>query len=141
FGLGGVATELLGDVTFRLASLTDEDARRMVRSIRGHALLAGFRGAPAADEAALADVILRVARLAREVPDVREIDLNPVRAFAKGRGACAIDARIRGSGGLPHRSRNRSRRPRRAPPSNRSSSGRTPAKRLARSLRRDGVAR
>jgi acetyl coenzyme A synthetase (ADP forming)-like protein len=95
FGLGGVATELLGDVTFRLASLTDEDARRMVRSIRGHALLAGFRGAPAADEAALADVILRVARLAREIPDVREIDLNPVRAFARGRGACAIDARIR----------------------------------------------
>jgi acyl-CoA synthetase (NDP forming) len=67
----------------------------MVRSIRGHALLAGFPGAPAADEAALADVLLRVARLAREIPDVREIDLNPVRAYANGRGACAIDARIR----------------------------------------------
>jgi acetyl coenzyme A synthetase (ADP forming)-like protein len=94
-GLGGVATELLGDVAFRLAPLTDREAARMVASIRGRALLTGHRGAPVADEAALVEFVLRVAQLAQSVPEIAELDLNPVRVFAKGDGAIALDARIR----------------------------------------------
>jgi acyl-CoA synthetase (NDP forming) len=95
FGLGGVTTELLGDVAFRLAPLSDADALRMIRSIRSAPLLEGFRGTPVADQPALVDVLLRVAKLAEEVPEVVELDLNPVRVHALGRGVCALDARIR----------------------------------------------
>jgi acetyl coenzyme A synthetase (ADP forming)-like protein len=95
FGLGGIATELVGDVAFRRAPLTDVDALRMVRSVRGHALLAGYRGAPPADEGAVVDVVLRVAQLVDRVPEIVELDLNPVRVFTKGDGASVLDARIR----------------------------------------------
>ncbi|MBL8840281.1 MAG: acetate--CoA ligase family protein [Planctomycetes bacterium] len=95
FGLGGVTTELMNDTAFRLVPLTDAEAQRMVGSIKGVELLRGFRGAPLADEPALVDLLLRVARLASELPEVLEVDLNPVRVFERGRGACALDARIR----------------------------------------------
>jgi acyl-CoA synthetase (NDP forming) len=95
FGLGGIATELVGDVAFRRAPLTDVDALRMVRSVRGHALLAGYRGAPPADEGAVVDVVLRVAQLVDRVPEIVELDLNPVRVFTRGDGASVLDARIR----------------------------------------------
>jgi acyl-CoA synthetase (NDP forming) len=95
FGLGGVAMELVGDVAFRLAPLSDRDAERMVRPIKSAPLLAGFRGAPPADEPALIDVLLRVAHLALTVPELLELDLNPVRVYPAGQGACALDARVR----------------------------------------------
>jgi len=95
FGSGGVATELLEDVAFRLAPLTDVEAREMVGATRGAALLRGYRGAPVADEPALVDLLLHVSRLAVEVPEVVELDLNPVRVHPAGEGAVALDARIR----------------------------------------------
>jgi acetyl coenzyme A synthetase (ADP forming)-like protein len=93
FGSGGTAVELFGDRALRILPLTDLDAHEMVRSIRGAPLLFGHRGAPACDVAAVEDVLLRVARLADEVPQVAEMDLNPL--IASPTGAVAIDVRIR----------------------------------------------
>lgn len=95
YGSGGVATELLEDVAFRLAPLTDVEATGLVGATRGAALLRGFRGAPIADEPALVELLLRVSRMAVELPELAELDLNPVRVFARGQGAVALDARAR----------------------------------------------
>jgi acyl-CoA synthetase (NDP forming) len=88
-----VATEGLGDHTARLAPLTAMDAGDMVRSIQAAPLLLGHRGTPAADLGALTDALLRVSRLAFDLPQVAELDLNPV--IARPAGIFAIDARIR----------------------------------------------
>lgn len=93
FGLGGVAAELLGDVAFRVAPLTDLDASELVRELRTSPLLFGYRGAPPAAVDALVDLILRVGVLADEQPDVAELDLNPVRVSAGS--AVVLDARVR----------------------------------------------
>ncbi len=97
FGLGGVATELLGDRSFRVLPLTDADAADLVRSLRASPLLFGYRGAPPADTAALEDLLERVARLAGHHDDrgveIAELDLNPV--IVGPGGAVVVDARIR----------------------------------------------
>ncbi len=93
FGLGGVATEVLGDHSARLAPLTDTDANVMIHSIRAAPLLLGHRGTPAADLAGLTDTLLRVSRLADDLPEVAELDLNPV--IARPDGVYAVDARVR----------------------------------------------
>ena len=93
FGLGGVAAELLADRGLRLVPVTDQDAHDLVRSLRGSQLLFGYRGRPAVDIAALEDVVLRVGVLADEIPDIAEMDLNPVVASAEG--VVAIDVKIR----------------------------------------------
>jgi acetyl coenzyme A synthetase (ADP forming)-like protein len=95
FGLGGVRVELLGDVRFRIAPLTDVDADELVREIRGFPLLQGYRGQPAVDVEALRDVLLRVSRLADDVPEIVELDLNPVIALPAGHGCRIVDARIK----------------------------------------------
>jgi acyl-CoA synthetase (NDP forming)/GNAT superfamily N-acetyltransferase len=93
FGLGGVATDVLSDRSARLTPLTDTDAAALVRSIRAAPLLLGFRGTPAADLAALQDILLRVSRLADDLPQVAELDLNPV--IARPDGAHVVDTRVR----------------------------------------------
>jgi acyl-CoA synthetase (NDP forming) len=93
FGLGGVATDVLGDRAARLAPLTDDDAGQMIRGLRAAPLLFGHRGAPAVDTTALAGQLLRVSRLADDLPEVAELDLNPV--IARPDGAHAVDTRIR----------------------------------------------
>jgi acyl-CoA synthetase (NDP forming) len=93
FGLGGVATEVLADHAARLAPLTEADADALINSIRSAPLLHGHRGAPAADLAALRDVLMRVSRLADDLPEVTELDLNPV--IARPDGVVAVDARIK----------------------------------------------
>jgi acyl-CoA synthetase (NDP forming)/RimJ/RimL family protein N-acetyltransferase len=93
FGLGGVATDVLGDHTARLTPLTDVDADKMIHGIRAAPLLTGHRGSKPADLDALADLLLRVSRLADEIPEVAELDLNPV--IARADGANPVDARIR----------------------------------------------
>jgi len=95
FGLGGIHVEVLHDVVFRLAPLTDAEAHRMVRAVRAWPVLEGIRGQPPADAGALEDLLLRVSRLASDQQAVRELDLNPVRVAAEGGGAVAVDARIR----------------------------------------------
>ena len=93
FGLGGVVTEVLGDHAARLAPLTDADADDLIHSIRAAPALLGHNGQPGADIGALRDTLLRVSRLASDLPQVAELDLNPV--IARPDGAIAVDARIR----------------------------------------------
>ena len=93
FGLGGVATDMLGDHAARLAPLTDADADDLIHSIRAAPALLGHNGRPGADIDALRDSLLRVSRLANDLPQVAELDLNPV--IARPDGAIAVDARIR----------------------------------------------
>jgi acyl-CoA synthetase (NDP forming) len=93
FGLGGVASEMLGDHIARLTPLTDADADEMINSVRAAPLLFGHRGIPPVDTAALADVLLRVSRLADDLPEVSELDLNPV--VAREDGAYSVDVRVR----------------------------------------------
>jgi acetyl coenzyme A synthetase (ADP forming)-like protein len=93
FGLGGVTAELLADRALAIVPTTDEDARRLVRSLRGSPLLFGYRGRPAVDVGALEQLVLRVARLADELPEISEMDLNPV--IVTERGAVAVDVKMR----------------------------------------------
>jgi acetate---CoA ligase (ADP-forming) len=95
FGLGGIHVEVLGDVRFRITPLTDRDAAEMVREIKGYRLLQGYRGHPAADIEAIEDVLLRISRLVEEIPEISELDLNPIFALAPGKGCRIVDARIR----------------------------------------------
>jgi acyl-CoA synthetase (NDP forming) len=90
-GLGGVLAEVLQDVSLRLAPLDSSQAQSMLDSLKGKALLEGFRGAPKADQEALTDTITRVAALAASVPEILELDLNPVMAGPEG--VVAVDAR------------------------------------------------
>jgi acetyl coenzyme A synthetase (ADP forming)-like protein len=95
FGLGGIHVEILRDVCFRVTPLTDRDAAEMVRSIKGYRLLEGYRGHTPADIAAIEELLLRVSRLVEEVPQIIELDLNPVIALPPGKGCQIVDARIR----------------------------------------------
>jgi acetate---CoA ligase (ADP-forming) len=95
FGLGGIHVEILKDVSFRVTPITDLDAAEMVRSIRGYRLLQGYRGHPPADIPAIENLLLRVARLVEDVPEIGELDLNPVIALPPGGGCQVVDARIR----------------------------------------------
>ncbi|HTT87625.1 MAG TPA: acetate--CoA ligase family protein, partial [Acidimicrobiales bacterium] len=92
-GTGGVFAEVLADVAVRPLPLDRRDAEEMVRSLRGHALLRGARGAARADVKALVDVILAVARLATACGErLAELDLNPV--VVRPRGAVAVDSLV-----------------------------------------------
>ncbi|HYB46856.1 MAG TPA: acetate--CoA ligase family protein, partial [Streptosporangiaceae bacterium] len=92
FGLGGVATDVLADHAARLTPLTDVDADKLIHSIRSEPLLLGHRGSPPADLKALRDLLLRVSRLADDLPEVTDLDLNPV--IARPDGVFVVDARI-----------------------------------------------
>lgn len=101
FGLGGIHVEILGDVRFRITPLTDRDAAQLVREIKGYRLLQGYRGHTAADVEAIEEVLLRLSRLVEEIPEIRELDLNPIFALPPGQGCIIVDARIRVEKGSP----------------------------------------
>ena len=94
FGLGGVHVEILGDVRFRITPLTDRDARSMIRGIRGYRLLTGYRGHAPADLDAIENVLLRLSRMVEEIPEITELDFNPLIALPPGQGCLVLDARI-----------------------------------------------
>src|SRR6185295_18142932 len=94
-GLGGVQVELLRDASFRLPPVTDLDATEMIDRLRLKPLLDGYRGAPAGDRAALLSLVQRVSALVEAVPELREMDLNPVKVLPPGQGAVVVDARMR----------------------------------------------
>jgi acyl-CoA synthetase (NDP forming)/GNAT superfamily N-acetyltransferase len=93
FGPGGVAADVLSNHAARLTPLADTDADELLHSVHAAPLLFGHGGTPAVDVAALTDVLLRVSRLADDLHEVAELDLNPV--IATQGGAHAVDARIR----------------------------------------------
>jgi acetyl coenzyme A synthetase (ADP forming)-like protein len=92
-GPGGVLAELIGSANFALAPLTDVDAEELLTTGKAGTLVAGWRGADPADRTALADLLHRLARLATDLPEVAELDLNPV--LAGSDGCVAVDMRIR----------------------------------------------
>ncbi|MEO8379468.1 MAG: GNAT family N-acetyltransferase [Acidobacteriota bacterium] len=92
-GAGGTLVELLGDIAFRIHPLTSQDAREMVAALRCARLLGGYRGAPPADAEAFYEAILRLSALLDLCPEIREIDLNPLKILQHG--VSAVDARIR----------------------------------------------
>jgi acetyl coenzyme A synthetase (ADP forming)-like protein len=92
FGLGGILVEVLKDITFRLAPVTHEDALSMLDGIQAAEMLKGVRGSDPVDREALAKILVNVSRLVDEVPEIVELDLNPV--FARADGATAADVRI-----------------------------------------------
>jgi acyl-CoA synthetase (NDP forming) len=93
FGLGGVASDVFADRSARLTPLTDTDADSLIRSVRSASLLLGGDGRPAVDLGALRDLLLRVSRLADDLPEVTDLDLDPV--IARPGGAAVADARIK----------------------------------------------
>ena len=93
FGLGGEAAKVVGDRAARLAPLTTTDADRLINSLRAAPLLLGQRGAPAVDADALRGLLLRVSRLAEDLPEITELSLGPV--IARPDGAFILDARIK----------------------------------------------
>jgi 4-hydroxybutyryl-CoA synthetase (ADP-forming) len=95
FGLGGVFVEVLKDVQFRLAPLSQEDAQEMIQSIKGFPILQGARGEKAVDVDKLVEILIRLSQLASDFPEINEMDLNPVFALEKGNGAVVVDARLR----------------------------------------------
>jgi acetyl-CoA synthetase (ADP-forming) len=92
FGLGGIFVEILKDVTFRITPLTMEDAMEMIREIKGYPLLKGYRGQPPADENAIIDTIMKTSKLLTDLPQISQLDLNPIFVYEKG--AKIVDARI-----------------------------------------------
>jgi acetyl coenzyme A synthetase (ADP forming)-like protein len=94
-GLGGVMVELLHDVAFRLSPVTDIDARQMLSTLRTSRLLDGYRGAAPGDREALVTVLQRVSALIEAIPELTEMDLNPVKVLPPGNGAIVVDARMR----------------------------------------------
>lgn len=93
FGIGGILTELLKDVSFRLLPIDEGDARDMISSIKAYPLLTGFRGSPPADVDAVVDILLKVSKLVAQHPSIQELDLNPIIVYPKG--AIVVDARGR----------------------------------------------
>ena len=92
FGLGGIFVELLKDVTFRIAPITQADALEMITGVKAYPLLTGYRNTPPADIDAITTVLLNTSRLVMDFPEVKELDLNPVLAYEKG--VKTVDARI-----------------------------------------------
>jgi acyl-CoA synthetase (NDP forming) len=92
-GAGGILVELLKDVSVRLAPLSRQDAEEMVRELKTYPLLTGYRGGPKYDELALVDAILRLGVMVEDLPQIAELDLNPI--LVHTRGATIVDARVR----------------------------------------------
>ncbi|HJX24212.1 MAG TPA: acetate--CoA ligase family protein [Candidatus Bathyarchaeia archaeon] len=92
FGLGGIFVELLKDVSFRVAPITENDAMEMITEIKAFPILKGYRNYPAVDLKALSDLLLKVSRLVTEHQEISELDLNPTILYSDG--LQVVDARI-----------------------------------------------
>ena len=95
FGLGGIYVEVLKDVSFRLAPVSEAGAARMVREIRSLPILTGTRGLPPADLAAIEHLLIGVSQMAIDLPEISEMDLNPVFVYPQGQGIKVVDVRIK----------------------------------------------
>ncbi|PMB75628.1 MAG: acetyl-CoA synthetase [Candidatus Bathyarchaeota archaeon] len=92
FGLGGVFVEVLKDVTFKIAPITEAEACEMLTDIKAYPLLRGYRNMPPADTEAIVKILLNTSRLVTEHMEIKELDLNPIMVYTKG--AKTVDARI-----------------------------------------------
>jgi acetyl coenzyme A synthetase (ADP forming)-like protein len=94
FGMGGIYAELFKDVTFRIHPLTDVDAQEMIRSVKAYQLLKGWRGSDPSDIKALEELLLRTSAVVEDLPQIAELDLNPVKILERNNGYVVVDARI-----------------------------------------------
>ncbi len=92
FGLGGIFVEILKDVTFRIAPLTEQDAQEMITEVKAYPVLKGYRGQPPADIDAIVKILLNTSRLVMDHLEIKELDLNPIMVYEHG--AKTVDARI-----------------------------------------------
>jgi len=92
FGLGGIFVEVLKDVTFRIAPITESDAKEMITEVKAYPILKGYRGQPPADIDAIVNILLNTSKLVMDHQEIKELDLNPIMVYEKG--AKTIDARI-----------------------------------------------
>jgi acyl-CoA synthetase (NDP forming) len=92
FGFGGIFVEIMKDVSFRIAPITEEDAQEMISEVKAYPILKGYRGQPPADIDTIAKILLDTSRLVMEHQEIKELDLNPVVVYEKG--AKTVDARI-----------------------------------------------
>jgi acetyltransferase len=90
-----VYVELLKDVAFRLHPITELDAREMIAETKSHQLLLGYRNTPEGDVPALEEALRQVSALIAAMPELMEMDLNPVKVLPPGEGVCVVDARMR----------------------------------------------
>ena len=95
-GLGGTAVEVLGDVAVRITPLSNTDVDEMLHTLRSYRLLTGYRQSPPLDVAAFAELLHRVSTMVEDIPEIAELDLNPV--FVRQDGAVVADARVRLTG-------------------------------------------
>ncbi len=95
FGLGGIYVEVLKDVSFRIAPITDLDAHEMVKSVKSYPLLSGVRGEKPVDIDSIEEYIQRISRLVEDFPEIEEVDVNPFVVFEKGRCCNVVDARMK----------------------------------------------
>jgi len=94
FGMGGIYVEVLKDVTFRVAPVTDSEADEMISSIKTNKLLQGVRGEKPSDTKKLSECIQRISQLVTDFQEIKELDMNPVLVFEKGKGCKVVDIRI-----------------------------------------------
>jgi len=92
FGLGGIFVEVLKDVTFRIAPITQQDAQEMITEVKAYPVLKGYRGQPPADINAIVKILLSTSKLVMDHQEIKELDLNPIMVYEKG--AKTVDARI-----------------------------------------------
>ncbi len=92
FGLGGVFVEVLKDVTFRIAPITEDEACEMISEVKAYPLLKGYRNTPPADLKAITNILVNTSKLVMDHPEIKELDLNPIMVYEKG--AKTVDARI-----------------------------------------------
>ncbi|MEM1642849.1 MAG: acetate--CoA ligase family protein, partial [Desulfurococcaceae archaeon] len=90
--LGGVFVEVLKDVSFRVAPISEEEAYEMLSELKGARILSGYRGMPPVDKSSLVRIILKIAEILDENPEIDSLDLNPVMSYTSG--ALVVDARI-----------------------------------------------
>ena len=93
-GLGGIHTEVLDDVVFRIAPISKEDSLEMLKELKGYRIFTGLRSAEPYDLNGLSDILARFSRLLVDFPQIAEADLNPVRVFNNGTRAVVLDARM-----------------------------------------------
>jgi acyl-CoA synthetase (NDP forming) len=93
-GLGGIFVEVLEEVSLRVAPITPKEAHEMIDELRGAPILKGARGHKPSDLQAVSEALLRLSQLLIDFPDIRELDINPLRVFQENNGCRALDARI-----------------------------------------------
>lgn len=93
-GMGGIYVEVLKDVTFRLAPVTNKEADDMIDSIKTKKLLEGVRGEKPADKKKLSELVQRLSLLLTDFPEIKELDMNPVLVMEQGKGCKVLDVRI-----------------------------------------------